>query len=74
MPSIVGVQSYVAKAIKEERQCMEELISMVVVASGVRDRTEIPHLAEKILKLRNISRDVGWMRRLLADLQHEEDK
>lgn len=71
MASIDGVQKYVHRAIKDEKQCMEELSYLVDALAGGR---EVPHVKEKILKLRNISRDVGWMRRLLADLIHEDLK
>lgn len=69
MPSINGVQSYVAKAVQEEKKCVNELVMLVHALAGAQP---VPHITEKITKLRNLSRDVGWMRRLLADLLHEQ--
>jgi hypothetical protein len=69
MASVSGVQSYVAKAIAEEKKCLTEINMLVKALAGAR---EVPHITEKLTKLRNLSRDVGWMRRLLADLVHEQ--
>lgn len=69
MPSIDGVTAYVKKTIIEEKLCMAELLEGIHKLAGAQ---ACPHLEEKVLKLRNISRDVGWMRRLLADLVHAQ--
>lgn len=77
MASIDGVRSYVKKATVQEKQCMGELRALVLAlaAAPPRDVSTTPciNVLEKIIKLRNLSRDVGWMRRLLADLIHESE-
>jgi len=69
MPSIIGVERYILRAQAEEKLCLSELnyrLQELCQKAGV---SELP-LWEMTIKLRNISRDVGFMRRLLADLKH----
>lgn len=73
LPSIHGVEVYVGKATADEKMCIAELKAIICGHLKLQGTDDLsPAIAEKITKLRNISRDVGWMRRLLADLKHEQ--
>lgn len=70
LPSIDGVRAYVKRATNQEKAYVGELSQLVQELCGnhVTLRMRCDSL---IMKLRNQSRDVGWMRRLLADLTKE---
>lgn len=71
MASIVGVRAYVQKAVRQEKAALsnlERLLSDLPESA----RVYAEELRAGVRELRNLSRDVGWMRRLLADLIHTD--
>jgi hypothetical protein len=70
MPSIDGVARYVGRVEGQEKLCLEDLRKLIADALGV---GVLPlHISEQLTKLRNLSRDVGFMRRVLADMRKRE--
>lgn len=69
MPSLVGVERYVVRCLEDEKQCLLDLRQFILAAAAL---TSVPpHIEEKLIKLRNCSREVGSMKRLAADLRKE---
>jgi hypothetical protein len=76
MPSIDGLNQYIGRAQGQEKIAAERILEDLhkLLITLYPDEDTQPRLLpffEKLLELRNISRDVGWMRRLRADLKKE---
>lgn len=70
MASIVGVERYVGRCLEDEKRCLTEIRQFILAAAAL---TSVPpHIEEKLMKLRNCSREVGSMKRLAADLRKEK--
>jgi len=70
MPSVPGVVAYVAKTYKQRAKEMRELHDNLDL--WIEDRARRAWVSEKLLIIRNLSEDLGSMRRLLGDLRHDE--
>lgn len=71
MSTIQGVEAYVMRTLQEEKQCHREILALVDAQAYIGGWSSAA-IFEKVTKLRNISRDLGWMRRLLADMRKEK--
>jgi len=70
MPSIKGVVAYVGKTYTQRQKEMAELHSQLDL--WIEDRARRAWVSEKLLIIRNLSEDLGSMRRLLGDLRSDE--
>lgn len=78
MASIPGVTAYVARTYKEQQAARRALIDYIRAHLDEGEFSSIPqvmaNVSDLVKKLMNLSVDLGSMRRLLADLQMEDQK